>query len=242
MNRDAPSRWAWMMLPARLVLFALWQGVFALGYLVSGVADPWVASAAWWPFTVSLTNGVCAALLIWRYREEGGRFWSLFRIERGGLKRDWLPVLGFLVVVAPVAMLPNILLGAAFFGDAETALNLFICPLPLWAAIVGGLLFGITQGLVELPTYFSYVMPRLEARTRRLGLGLGLPVLFLAAQHIAVPLLFDSRFIAWRFLMFLPFALLVGLLLRWRPRLLPYLALIHALMDLSLLPLLMLAV
>jgi hypothetical protein len=242
MNRNTPSRWAWILLPARLVLFALWQGVFALGYWVSGVGNPWEASAAWWPFTVTLTNGVCAALLIWRYREEGGRFWSLFVIERGALKRDWLPVLGFLLVVAPVAMLPNILLGAAFFGSAEAALDLFVRPLPLWAAIAGGILFGITQGLVELPTYFAYVMPRLEGVMRRGGLALGLSALFLAAQHIAVPLLFDARYMAWRFLMFLPFALLVGLVLRWRPRLLPYLALIHALMDLSLLPLLVLAV
>ena len=242
MNRNIPSRWAWILLPARLVLFALWQGVLALGYRVSGVADPWGASAAWWPFTVTLTNGVCAALLIWRYREEGGRFWSLFGIERGALKRDWLPVLGFLVVGAPLVMLPNILLGAALFGNVETALDLFIRPLPLWAAIAGGVLFGATQGLVELPIYFAYVMPRLEGETRRGWLGLGLSTFFLAAQHIAIPLLFDVRYMTWRFLMFLPFALFVGLILRKSPRLLPYLALIHALMDLSLLPLLVLAV
>lgn len=36
--------------------------------------------------------------------------------------------------------------------------------------------------------------------------------------------------------MFLPFALAVGFLLRWRPRLLPYLAIVHILMDFSLAP------
>jgi hypothetical protein len=38
----------------------------------------------------------------------------------------------------------------------------------------------------------------------------------------------------WRFLIFLPFALWVGLIVRWRPRLLPYMMVIHALMDVSL--------
>jgi len=31
--------------------------------------------------------------------------------------------------------------------------------------------------------------------------------------------------------MFLPFAFLVGLVLKWRPRLLPYLAVVHVLID-----------
>jgi hypothetical protein len=38
----------------------------------------------------------------------------------------------------------------------------------------------------------------------------------------------------YRLLMFLPFALLVGISLRLRPRLLPYFAVVHGLMDMSL--------
>ena len=34
--------------------------------------------------------------------------------------------------------------------------------------------------------------------------------------------------------MFIPLALFVGLLLRWRPKLLPYLVVVHGLMDLAL--------
>lgn len=33
--------------------------------------------------------------------------------------------------------------------------------------------------------------------------------------------------------MFLPFAILIGLVMPWRPRLMPYPALIHVLMELS---------
>lgn len=60
-----------------------------------------------------------------------------------------------------------------------------------------------------------------------------LPALMLGFQHLALPLVFDARFITWRALMFVPFAVLVGLVLRWRPRLLPYLAIVHVLMDMS---------
>lgn len=64
-------------------------------------------------------------------------------------------------------------------------------------------------------------------------LAMVLASLFLAAQHATLPLLFDGRFILWRLLMFIPFALFVGLLLRWRPQLLPYLAVVHGLLDMA---------
>jgi hypothetical protein len=57
--------------------------------------------------------------------------------------------------------------------------------------------------------------------------------LMLAFQHISVPFLFDTRFILWRGLMFIPFAFLVGIALRWRARLVPYLAIIHVLLDVA---------
>jgi len=84
-----------------------------------------------------------------------------------------------------------------------------------------------------LPTYFAYCLPRLEAQTGRWSAVL-LASFFLAAQHCTLPLIWDGRFLTWRLLMFIPFALFVGLLLRWRPQLLPYMVVVHGLMDLAL--------
>jgi hypothetical protein len=64
-------------------------------------------------------------------------------------------------------------------------------------------------------------------------LALALPAIMLGLQHVAVPLVFDWRYGLWRSLMFLPFAFLVGFALRWRPRLLPFMAAVHVLMDLG---------
>ena len=105
--------------------------------------------------------------------------------------------------------------------------------LPLWAAYASLVLFPLTQGMAELASYFAYSMPRLESRGMRPWLAITLPALALSLQHIAVPLLFDARFLLWRGLMFLPFAFFVGIVLHWRPRLLPYMAIVHVLMDLS---------
>jgi hypothetical protein len=105
--------------------------------------------------------------------------------------------------------------------------------LPLWAAYAAIILFPITQGLAEIATYFGYVMPRFKAQGMSPWLAITFPAIFLGLQHLALPLLFDARFIVWRALMFIPFAFLVGIVMHWRPRLFPYLAIVHALMDMS---------
>jgi hypothetical protein len=165
------------------------------------------------------------------FKGEGKRYRKLFRIQRQSIKGDLLVMLGVLILFGPVAYLPNFFIAAQLFGDVQTPSEMFIRPLPMWAAIFSLAIWPITQGLAELPTYFCYAMPRLETRTGHAWLAVSLAAFFLAAQHLAVPLLFDVRFISWRGLMFLPFAFMVGILLHWRPSLMPYMVVVHFLLD-----------
>ncbi|PKO03759.1 MAG: hypothetical protein CVU43_01010 [Chloroflexi bacterium HGW-Chloroflexi-5] len=233
MNNGTAIKRAWFMLPVRLFLFAGIQALFALGFWVIGNNEAWNTSANWWPIFVGLANLVCLLLLVRFYKAEGDSFWSIFKFHKEFVGKDLLAILGFLVISGPVAFIPNMLLGNLFFGDINDAVDLFIRPLPMWAVIASILFFPVTQGLVEIPTYMMFVMPRLEKGGLPRWASILLPTLFLAAQHIAIPLLFNMNFILWRFLMFLPFALLVALVIKWRPRLLPYIAIIHVLMDVS---------
>lgn len=222
------KRWPWLLLPGRLILFALFQAIFAAGYAAVGQSNAWDASAAWWPATVTLTNLVCLFLLARLYRAEGKRYWDIFRIERSTWKSDVLPLLATLLIAGPISMLPNSLLASALFEDPNAPMRLFLAPLPAVGVGVALLLFPITQGLVELPYYFRYIMPRLETNP---WLAWVLASFFLGIQHLAVPLRWNAPFLLWRGLMFLPFAFLVGAVLKWRPRLLPYLAAVHVLID-----------
>jgi hypothetical protein len=87
--------------------------------------------------------------------------------------------------------------------------------------------------LAELATYFLYVTPRLELQGMARWQAVVVVSLMLALQHIGVPFLLDARYLVWRGLMFIPFAFMAGILLRWRPSLLPYFAIIHVLMDVA---------
>jgi hypothetical protein len=128
--------------------------------------------------------------------------------------------------------LPREPLGRVLFGDAMIPTYMLFQPLPLWALILA-LLFPLTIGFGELPTYFGYCMPRLAALLTNGWLAWLIASLFLAAQHMFLPLLLDSRYLLWRFAMFVPFALITGLFLKFRPSLLPYFMIGHALIDIT---------
>jgi hypothetical protein len=221
------------MLVSRISLFIGIQAVFAFGFLLVGSKDAWNESANWWPFAVTLTNFVCLFLLVRLFRKDGRRFWDIFRFRKEHIKSDLLAILGLMIILGPVSYFPNVLLGGYLFGDPQRTLDLLIRPLPLWAVYASILLFPVTQGLAELPTYFAYVMPEFEAQGMPGWLALSIPSLMLGFQHIGVPFLFNAPYLLWRGLMFIPFAFLAGIVLRWRPRLFPYLAAIHVMMDMA---------
>jgi membrane protease YdiL (CAAX protease family) len=104
--------------------------------------------------------------------------------------------------------------------------------LPTWALVLG-FLFPLTIPFAELPTYFGYVMPRLATQMKNGWTAWLVSAFALALQHSFLPFIPDGRFFLWRLGMFIPFALFIGLVLKLRPSLLPYAAIIHGLLDIS---------
>lgn len=227
------SPFPWLMLFLRLPLFLGFQALIAWIFLASGVHAPWEESAAWWMITVILADVVCLVLLIGLYRNEGGRYWNVFHLDKTHIKKDLVFMLGFLIILAPISFLPNIWSAKWLFGDIAVALEWLVRPLPLWAVVIGMLFFPLLQGIVEIPVYTMYVLPRLEKQGVRPWMAVSLVSFVLSAQHIFVPFLPDARFITYRMVMFLPFAILVTMVMRWRPRLMLYMAVVHILMDFS---------
>jgi membrane protease YdiL (CAAX protease family) len=218
------------MLFFRVALFAGFQGVVALVFLAIGTADPWYESQAYWIITGLMANLVTLSVLARLSSRNGRTYLDHFRFHRATWRRDVLMALGLVALAAPISMLPNVFLAEQLLGSPDTASELFYRPLPVVIILIG-FLWPLTQGLVELPFYFWYLMPRLEKRLKNGWVAWVIASFFLALQHTTLPLIFNAEFIAWRFGMFLPFALFVGLCIKLRPRLLPYLMISHALID-----------
>lgn len=228
-----PSKSApWLMLLSRSALFILTQLVFLLVYLAAGNPNAMQQSARWWPWYPIVANLACLALLTRLFRSEGKNFWNIMKLRRETWKKDLLWLVGSGVIGLPLAFIPMNLLGPWLYGDYMTATRVLFQPLPNWAVVVA-FLFPLTIWFAELPTYFGYAMPRLAEQMKSPWAAWLICSFFLALQHAFLPFLPDPRFWLYRAVMYLPFALYAGLLVKFRPQLLPYFAIVHALMDIS---------
>ncbi|CAN5163147.1 hypothetical protein BH11ACT4_BH11ACT4_24820 [soil metagenome] len=222
-----------LALTMRLVLFAAFQAVVALLLWLGGSADPVAASSAWWPLTAAATSVVTFFFLRARARAEGFSLARFYRPVREGVGRDILIAVGIAVLGGALAVGGSIGLAAVMFRDPVQGSALLSQPLPLWAAILSVILLPTTIALTELPLYFGYAQPRVLASTGSRWLAVALPAVFLSLQHATLPFVADPTFIAWRAIMFIGFAIVLGWALLRRPRLMPYLIVVHFLLDLQ---------
>lgn len=230
--KQSTGSYPWLMLISRPVLFFLFQLLIALVLALTGRRFSWDESARWWTFMAFLANFVSIYLLVRVFKAEGKRYLDAIRFSRATWKTDLIWFFGSSFLTLPIAALPMNILGTAIFGDPLIPSLMMFRPLPMWAFVLS-FLFPLTIAFAELPTYFGYVMPRLESQLKNGWLAWLIASLGLAAQHMFLPLIFDGGFVLWRLLMYLPFALFVGLIIKLRPTLLPYTMMVHALADVS---------
>ena len=131
------------------------------------------------------------------FNAEGKRYFDILRFSRATWKTDLLWFFGFCIIGLPIAAAIKDPLAVAIFGDAMTPTNMLFRPLPTWAFVLG-FLFPLTIAFSELPTYFGYCMPRIEAQLKNGWVAWLIASFFLAAQHMFLPLIFDWGFMLWR--------------------------------------------
>ncbi|NPV02774.1 MAG: hypothetical protein HPY53_15490 [Brevinematales bacterium] len=221
-----------IVLVSRTLGFLLFQSAVAGVLLIAGADNPLDQSVAWWPYSAAFGSIVSYILMIAAMRKENKSVMSFYKFNKPTILIDILTVVGAFVVMGPLTFFPNILLGNLLFGDSALTMNMLFRPFPPTLAVIGAIIFPLTVGLSEIPVYYGYTLPRLKGRIGLTG-ALILSVTFHALQHSALPFIPDWRFIVWRFGMFLPLALAMGILVYSRPRLMPYVVICHILMDLS---------
>lgn len=216
-----------LLLPSRLLLFLVFQLCIAL------LLSSFELSVKYWILSASVTNVLSIIALIYVFKSEGRRFFDLFSFDKTSLKKDIPLFLSITLVCGPIVFLPNYYLSTWLWGDASIPYNMMFKPLPLSLVYVLLIVFPITIAFGELATYFGYIMPVLKEHLKRKWLAVLLPVIFLSAQHCTLPFIPDLKFLLYRLLMYLPFAFLIGITLFKRPKLFPYFAIMHGLLDLG---------
>ncbi len=90
---------------------------------------------------------------------------------------------GLFIIGLPIGALPNTLVAQWLFGDPLIPAYMMFKPIPGWAMGVG-VLFPLTIAFAEIPYYFAYLMPRLQAVTGKIWIVTIFCGLALAAQQL----------------------------------------------------------
>jgi len=214
-----------ILLGSRFFMFLIFQSMIAV------LADSWSISEKYWLLTATLTNLVSILILYFVFRSRNDNYLRIFSFSRISFKRDILIFALLMLLAGPLAFLPNYFLSILLWGNPEIPVDMMFQPIESWLIYILIITFPVTIALAELATYFAYIMPGLNKQLKSKWLAVLLPVVFLSIQHCTLPFIPDARFILYRALVFLPFALLIGISIYKRPTLFPYFAVIHGVMD-----------
>jgi membrane protease YdiL (CAAX protease family) len=223
----------WAAISSRPLFFLTLQSLIAIGFTVQGKIGPFEAAGAYWPLIAAAANGINFSLLLFVFKSEGSSYWvQIWNFEKKTVAKDILVMVGLFAAIAPIAYLPNLIAAKVLFGTPEAVIPLLFHPIPLWAAYLQLLVFPLTIVFAELPLYFGYGMTRLK-KAYGGWCAFITASSFLTLQHCFLPFILDFKYLVWRFIMFMPLAFVLGLIYKWRPRLLPYMLIGHGLLDIS---------
>ena len=236
-GRVASGQLSWLgptlVVTGRTVFAIAAQAVVAGGFVLLRHPSPWNAAAPWWSVYGTLADLGCLALIVHFSGKEGLRPRDLV----GRIRFRWgidlllgLMILAaagvcFAVVAKPVSLFT--------FGTPQPYLFPGLLAervLPKWAVVYSFSVFLLIWSPTEEITYQGYALPRIYALSKRWWVAVLIVSFWWALQHSFIPLIFDWRYIAWRFLAFW-LAMIALNLMYLRVRRLPPFILAHWALD-----------
>jgi membrane protease YdiL (CAAX protease family) len=212
--------WFWpvMVVFSRLIFAVLAQTLVAALFFRTS-PSPMLSAGNWWPVYGTLIDLGCLILILALIKKEGVLFRDLVHYDRSQIKRDLLIGLGNILWVFPLAVAGIIITSLFIFNNPQPPS--VYSPLPAWAAFYSLLIFPVFWGGMEQATYQGYALPRLVTVFKSPGLAISLVAFGWGIQHIALPFIVDWRFMLFRFLSFLPLAIVMTLVYLRKRRLIP---------------------
>ena len=201
------------------------QGVVAGIFAFRRLPSPWNSAAPWWSVYGTLIDLGCLALVVHFARQEGLRLRDLVGSIRWRWGFDLLLGLGILAVSAACFMVVAKPVSLLAFGTPLPYLYPGLLSgrvLPHWAIVYSFSIWLLIWSPTEEITYQGYSLPRILAVSQRWWVAVLIVSFWWALQHSFIPLIFDWRYIAWRFLAFWPAMIVLNLLYLRIRRLAPF--------------------
>ena len=235
-SQYSESRRTWwpvlLFLPARLVFAFVAQAIAASVSAIQGSVNAWYDAAAWWPVYSTITDVLCLVALFFLTRRESMTVLELFGVTslRAAVRQlAWVPP--YILAVLPTVAVASVVTQAFYASPVPPIVTIVDLPpfAALYARLVWPLLWVVTEELV----YIGFLLPRMEVLTGKASFAVLLVLLFWGLQHIAIPLIPDGTYLAWRLIS--ATAAIAGfpvVFVLWGRRLIP-LIVIHYIADLT---------
>lgn len=188
----------YLLLPFRCIVFLL---IFILGSTVTSKNLDEISYI--WSVAASAVNIVTILLLVLIAKKNGGSFTQLIAYEKGKTKAK--QVVSTIFIVLLVGMGGMNIAGFICYGVIPYAPPMMIAPLPIPIAIFNIALLPISTALAEEGLYLGCGVNQIRNKYA----AILIPAFFFALQHSFIPMLFDMRYIIYRFLSFLPLTIII---------------------------------
>lgn len=184
-------------------------------------------SAKWWPILCVVFNLITILVLNLVCKSEGSDYRTLIDYKKGQLKL--IHTLTIILLMLSVGVGGMYIFGLIIYGHIPT---LLIQPIPVWIAVINAVLLPVTIVFAELPLYFGYSFNQIDKLSGNKYFAMGYIIFFYALQHSFIPLIFDWKYIVFRFFSFLPLMIVLSIIYSKKKVLTP-LMIGHGILDLG---------
>ena len=211
-----------VLLPIRSVIFLL---VFVAGSAIAGKNVDDISN--WWSIVATVVNILMILMLSCVAKKGGKTFRELINYRKGATKARDVVIMSLIALFVGMGFM--YLSGFLIYGAFMPRISLnMIAPIPKIPAILNILLLPVTTALAEDGLYLGYGINRIS----RKWAAITFPAFFYALQHCFIPTIFDFRYMAYRFLSFLPLTVIFCLYYHKKRNPVPIM-IGHALLDLA---------
>jgi len=185
------------LLPIRSIMFVL---IFVIGSYITkkGLSD----ITNWWSVVATVVNIITILILLIVVKKMKSSYKELINYEKGKTKPK--EVIKFSLIVLVLASVGMNMAGLICYGVFPYLAPMMAGPIPLILAIVNFILLPLTVAFAEDGLYLGCGVNSFKNKY----LAVLVPAFFYALQHSFIPVLFDAKYILYRFLSFLPLTII----------------------------------
>ena len=185
------------LLPIRSIMFII---IFVVGSYITKKSLNDITN--WWSIVATIVNVITILILIFVAKRIGSSYKELINYEKGKTKIKEVIIITLIVLVfASVGM--NVA-GLICYKVIPYMAPMMAAPVPLILAIINFILLPLTVAFAEDGLYLGCGVNSFKNKY----LAILVPAFFYALQHSFIPVLFDFKFIIYRFLCFLPLTII----------------------------------